>query len=450
MTGTTYADLVSGASRQLTAGINLVRFGRFDSPAHARDVLGDYLGLLEAIESHTYALITPARLVPGGTRDPAVQCAVAMVDGLRELTGPTRPHPSVLERADRPFAQAASLLRAASDMLAVHVGPWGRPLTPDTVLLTQPAARTPALVAVAAQLDAALTCETALCLKSLQAGLSSGEVRRALPGLGANRAHAHALAVQEPERHSGLARLRLVGEAPRTHDPVLHAADLMHRLRTSAWNLASRPDYSIRTLTDLATAALAVHAHAAAAHGADLTTTPATLTEETRPLAAHAAKWRDLRNDLTSYIAPGPADPVVRADTRALQTLLPRLAPLSGAAPADHRTQDMLLTGARSFDQVGQSVSTAFRALARSGHVHLNARHLTGDQLDDDSALIAAKLSAATVVAPESRWQHSLKLAAAVSTAATPHLTATETPVATAAAEAVPVLHHEPLARSLR
>lgn len=63
------------------------------------------------------------------------------------------------------------------------------------------------------------------------------------------------------------------------------------------------------TLSDLATAGLAIHAHAAAAHSADLTRTPPALTETAAPFATRAATWRDVRTDLGAYQAPGPADP---------------------------------------------------------------------------------------------------------------------------------------------
>lgn len=428
MTGVTYGDLIAGATTHLTAGITQVTHQQFDSKSHARAVLADYLGLLDAIESHTYALVTPARLVAGAphaTSDQVVNEAVAMVDGLREDPDAVRPHPSVIDRADRPWLHAARHLRAASDLVAVHTGDWGRPLSPDAPHVHDPTARSSALVGLARQLDAALAAQTMLGLKSIHAGLSTTEVTRALPDLSANHVHAHALATHEPGVPGGLDSLRLIGEPARTHDPVLHAADLVHLLRQKAWALSANPDYSVRTLADLATAGVIIHAHAAAAHGANLTTRPAELTAAAGPLAARAAAWRDVRTDLAAYLAPGLPDPDVRAAERTLRTLLPGLAPLDGTPPADTRTPDILRTAAGAFDQVAADVRQAFRTLARSGQIHTNAHRLTGDQLADDPDLIAAKLSSSTVVAPEARWADTLEL---LERASAPAFPATDRP----------------------
>lgn len=414
MTGITYADLLTTAGHNLTTGALQVRQRPFDRLEEARTALQDFHAVLDAIETHTWALIVPYRLAgisPTTRAQPVVAQAIGMVDGLRELVGAQRPHPATLYTADRPWAQAALQLRGASELLAVHLGPWGRQRSPDADTIADPAARNGALVRVAGHLDTLLATESALALRSLQVGLSRVEITRALPGLDTNRAHAFHLTRDPGEALSGaLDRLRLIGEPVRTDDPVLHAGDLIHRLRQFTWALSAHPDYSVATLSDLATAGLAIHAHAAATHSADLTHNPPELPERAAPLLVRAAVWRDLRTDLAEYQAPGPADPHIRAAVLTLRDLLPRLAPLNGTRPTDPRTADLLMAATHATEEIASTAGAVFRRLAASGHVRIQARHLTTDQLGTDPALITAHVAGTTVAAPPVRWQATTNL----------------------------------------
>ncbi|WP_149203847.1 hypothetical protein [Actinotalea subterranea] len=414
MTGITYADLLTTAGQHLVTGATHLRQRPFDNPAEARTALQDFHAVLDAIETHTWALIGPSRLAgisPATRAEPVVARAIAMVDGMRDLVGADRPHPSTLELTDRPWALAALQVRGASDLLAVHLGPWGQQRSPDAATIADPAARDGALVRVAGHLDTLLAAESALALRSLQAGLGKVEVTRALPGLDGNRAHATGLAHESGvAATSAMDRVRLVGEPLRTDDPVLHAGDLTHRLRQATWALRTQPDYSVATLSDLATTGLLLNAHAAAARGANLTQNPPTIPPDAAPLARRAAVWRDLRTDLATYQAPGPPDPHIRADVLALRDLLPHLAPLTGTPPADPRAATLLHAATGATEEIATTAGAAFDRLAASGHVRLQARHLTSDQLGTDPDLITAHVTGATITAPPTRWKATTNL----------------------------------------
>ncbi|MBX9245851.1 hypothetical protein ICW40_13665 [Actinotalea ferrariae] len=454
MTGVTYADLITTAGQHVTTGALQVRQRPFDRADDARTALQDFHAVLDAIETHTRALIGPSRLAgisPTTRLEPVVDHALAMVDGLRDLVGADRPHPTSLQMSDRAWAQAALQLRGASDLLAVHLDAWGRQRSPDAAIIGDPAARDGALIRVAGHLDTLLAAESTLGLRSLQAGLRKVEVSRTLPGLDTNRSHAAHLT-----RHPGgavsraLDGLRLVGEPVRTDDPVLHAGDLIHRLRQATWALRTHPDYSVATLSDLATAGLAIHAHTATARGANLTRNPPVRPEDTAALLSRAAAWRDLRTDLAEYQAPGPADPHIRADVLAVRDLLARIAPLDGSRQADPRTTGLLLAAIHATEEIATTAGEAFGWLAAAGHVRIQARHLTSDQLGTDPALISAHVTGTTTVAPPARWQITTHLWSAAAGHADLRYTPVEQAIAAAhqRTETAHVLTRTPLERS--
>jgi len=414
VTGITYADLLATAGHHLTTGALQVRQRPFDRPGEARTALQDFHAVLDAIETHTWTLLGPSRLAgisPATRTQPVAAQAIAMVGGLRELVGAERPHPSTLDLADRPWAQGALQVRGASDLLAVHLDARGRQRSPHAATIGDPAARDGALIRLAGHLDTLLATESTLGLRALQAGLSTVEVTRALPGLDTNRAFASHLARNPGQSGSAaLDRLRLIGEPLRTEDPVLLAGDLIHRLRQSTWALGAHPDYSVATLSDLATASLAIHVHAAATRGANLTHNPPTVPKDAAALLARAAIWRDLRTDLAEYQAPGPPDPHIRADVITLRDLLPHLAPLTGTSPTDPRTTDLLHAAVGATEEIATTAADAFRRLAASGHVRIQGRHLTTDQLGTNPTLITAHVTGTTTPAPPVRCRATTNL----------------------------------------
>lgn len=414
MTGIRYADLVDGASIRIAAGAQAVRLRPFDDRDQARAALRDFHAVVDALETHTWTLITPSRLagLPSATRsEPVVADAIAMVDGIRDVVGAERPHPSMLELADRDWAQAALRLRGASDLVSVHLDQWGEPRSPDATIVTDLLARDAALVRVARQLDTILATESTLGLRCIQAGVHRAEVSRWLPDLAANRAPARHLIQSSGEQLDGsrLDAVRLIGEPPRTADPVEHAEDLLLRIRQRAWELPCDPDYSVATLRDLATTGLMVTTHTAAAHGSDLTADPPTLGEDCEPLMRTTAHWRDLRTDLGAYRAPGPADPIIRSDVLSLRGLLAHLAPLDGTAPTDPRTAVLLRSARATVGELATAGGQAFAQLADHGHIHVQARALDLDQIGEDADLLSARIAGAQVSAPPARWRSTLE-----------------------------------------
>ncbi|MDO8122667.1 hypothetical protein Q6346_15265 [Isoptericola sp. b490] len=410
MTGIRYADLVDGASIRIAAGARAVRLRPFDDRDEARAALRDFHAVLDALETHTWTLITPSRLagLPATTRiEPVVAGAIAMVDGIRDVVGAERPHPSMLDLADRDWAQAALRVRGASDLVGVHHDQWGEPRSPDATIVTDPSARDSALVRVARQLDTILATESSLGLRCIQAGVHRAEVSRWLPDLAANRAPAQHLIQSSGEQLDGgrLDAVRLIGEPPRTADPVEHAEDLLLRIRQRAWELPGDPDYSVATLRDLATVGLMVTAHTAAAHGSNLTANPPTLGEDCEHLMRAAAHWRDLRADLGVYRAPGPADPTIRADVLSLRGLLERLAPLEGRTPTDPRAAVLLRSARATVGELAAAGSQVFTQLADHGHIHIHARDLAPEQIGEDADLLSARIAGTRVSAPPARWR---------------------------------------------
>ena len=399
MTGITYADLVRGAGARIAEQARVVRVERFDDRDQARQGLRDFHAVLDAIETHTWALIGLSRLAgisPAVRDDPVAADAISMVDGLRDLVGSDRPHPSILEAAERPWAQAALHLRGASDLLLVHLDHQGRICSPDAAVLGDRAARDAALVQVAGHLHTLLAGESTLGLRCLQVGVSKVEVTRWLPDLATNRTFTHHLATRttDPHENGGLDRLRLIREPPRTHDPVLHAADLINQLRNATWALRTHPDYSVTTLGDLATAGLAIHAHPAAAHGTDLTNPTPTLTPQGEPFALRAVTGGTYgRPDLL----PGsrPTRPA-RARRRPGPTRPARPPGTAGRNRPHRPTRDPTADRRHHRSRADRhDRRTGLERLARSGHVHIHTRHLTGNHLGEDPDLITAKLTSA-------------------------------------------------------
>ena len=401
MTGIRYADLVDGASARIAAGAQAVRLRPFDDRDQARVALRDFHAVLDALETHTWTLITPSRLagLPAATRaEPVVADAIAMVDGIRELVGPDRPHPSMLDLADRDWAQAALHLRGASDLIGVHLDRWGHPRSPDATTLTDPTARDAALVRVGRQLDTLLATETTLGLRCLQAGLHRAEVSRCAPGPGRQP---RLRPPPDPGRprpaHRGRPGRAAADRRTRAHRRPRPARRGPHPADPPARLGADRPPRLLRRHP----ARPGHHrAHAHRPHRGRPRQRPHRATRPgsrpaARPSLRAAATWRDLLTDLAAYRAPGPADPHIRADVLALRGLLERLAPLDGTEPADPRTPTLLRAARTTTGQLASTGGRVFAQLADHGHVHVHARDLSLDHIGEDPALLTARIAGA-------------------------------------------------------
>ncbi|OIQ80462.1 hypothetical protein GALL_377800 [mine drainage metagenome] len=418
----TYGDLMDLAARAIYDGSALVQHLPFNSRTDAQVVLDHYRDALEALGDHVWHLVTPARRagVLASMHPEAIErAAVSMALAIDELAGHERPLPFVLDATltSQPgltshWSRAARFVRAASDLIAVHHDPNGHPRSPDAALIEAPGPRATALATVGDLASAMLAMEDALALRAIQAGIPGTQVRRQLPGMGNVSTHARDAATGRGTsvEMGSLDDVGLLGNPIRTSDPIVELSDRLLRLRRMSWELVSHPDNSIGTLRDLATAGVAIHAHAAAFYGADVVHSPQTrvLDPATQALLDHGRTWQDLTVRLRPFITPAPCDDVVRDDLVAVGHLLQNLAPLTGpttggATRLSERATGAALNGAvQVMADIAEWNARTFTRLAHSGQLHITARALTGDDVTNDPTLAAAKLAGRLVTAPES------------------------------------------------
>jgi hypothetical protein len=425
---TTYGELLTAAADAVADANLAVGRRRFDSQLDAAQALVDYHGLLDALAGHTWVLLTPEqaagiRASQGPHR--VEVAAIAMAEAIGQVTGTGRPHPALHTEPVTSWARAARCLRAAGDLLATHHTPGHGPRSPDADILDDADVRAGALSRLGHLTITLLDAEDNLALRTLQTGLHPATVRRVLPGLThiADLARTTAgldttselAAPGEPAgpaadtatRLVRLDSLGLVTPPIRTDDPVAELADRYTRVRLHAWQLLENPDYSITTLRDLAVLGVATHAHTAALHGADLTK-PDASNRLLKPLLERARAWQELHHTLTGLISAGPGDAVVREDliaiTRILQTLAPitTTAPPGGrAAPLDRPLAEALNGAIATMTDIAGWNSLTLDRLARSGHVHVPGRALTGEQVTDHPDLATARLTGHLAPVPD-------------------------------------------------
>jgi hypothetical protein len=417
---TTYGDLLAGAVAHTRAGATQLRQDPFWSAAEAHRSLVDFHGVLDAIAGHARRLIWFARPTPANLSryrtdlDPFEFAAKSLVLGIEALVGTDRPHPSQVMAPSTPWARAALHLRGASDLLSTHFRVDGTPRTPDSEAASQSTARRAALADLGALTISVLAAEEPLALRALQAGVGRGAVATFLPGLG----HLADLATQTrsddpglPDQRLPIDTLGLTWTPIRHDDPVTELGDRMRRLRQATFTLTGSPGDALTTLRDVTTLGVAIHAHTAAFHGADLTTPAqpnALAAGGTDALVGRARAWQDLARQLADFAVLAPPDQGVRDDVTATMRLLPALAPLNSAVNAalssdpDARRVGAGLNGAIStMTQIGQHCSTTFARLTQSGLLHIDARAVPRDVMTDDPSLAEARLHRRTVRAPE-------------------------------------------------
>ena len=418
----TYGDLMDLAARAIYDGSALVQHLPFNSRTDAQVVLDHYRDALDALGDHVWHLVTPARragVLASMHPEATERAAVSMALAIDELTGHDRPLPFVLDATltSQPgltshWSRAAKFVRAASDLIAVHHGPNGHPRSPDAALIEDPGPRATALAKVGDLARAMLALEDALALRAIQAGIPGTQVRRQLPGMGHVRTYARDAATgRGPAIETrSLDDVGLLGNPIRTSDPIVELSDRLLRLRRMSWELVSHPDHSVGTLRDLATAGVAIHAHAAAFYGADVVHSPQTrvLDPATQGLLEHGRTWQDLTVRLRPFITPAPCDQTVRDDLVAVGHLLQTLAPLSGptagrASRLSERGTGAALNGAvQVMADIAEWNAQTFTRIAHSGQLHIPARALTGDDVTDEPTLATAKIAGRLVTAPES------------------------------------------------
>lgn len=416
---TTYAALVEGAAQQIRAGAEPLRTDRLWTADQALDMIGDFHAVLDAIASHTRRLLWPAQIRRVGLtayRDglpPIERAATALAAGIEELVGAPRPHPSELAPATTPWRRAAQMLRAASDLVATHFDPDGRPRTPDAAL-TDSQALDAGLADLGRLTEGILAAEEPLALRALQAGVHKKAVSRHLPGLGHLGSLARVVSTVKDQDRAARTRLEALPQTwtpIRTDDPVNELADRIQRLRQATFEMTAEPAVALATLRDVTTIGIAVHAHTAAFHGARLTASPDPNAGIHGPeaLLLRGRAWQRLHRELSRFITLAPPSADVREDLIALARLLPELAPLETrtvaarlASPAARRIAAGLNGAVASMTSIGDHGARAFRHLSSGGGLHIDARDLPRSLTSEHPELAERRLEGGIVHAPQS------------------------------------------------
>jgi hypothetical protein len=411
---TTYADLLAQTTAHVRDGAAILRADRFWTPREALDAIGDYHGLLDAIASHTRRLLWPAQLGRIGLarhRDgipPVERAAIDLATGIEALTGEARPHPSQIGGAGTPWACGALSLRAAADLVATHYTGEGRPRTPEAAHTTT-ATFDAGLADLGHLAQAVLAHEDPLALRAIQAGVPRGVVARQLPGLEQLADVARTLTTQTPEqRNAQLDALAQVPLRPRTGDPATDLTNRMVRLRQATWELAGDRSDALASLRTMAALGVAVHAHTAAFHGADLAA-PDTASADRGlgALVGHARTWQRLLHALSEFAILAPPATSIRDDAAAAARLLRELAPIEhsqGSAPftpAERQIAAVLNGAVQVMADIAVHEGTTFDRLARAGFLHTPARTLPRDLVSERPDLATARLEHRLVCAPD-------------------------------------------------
>lgn len=411
---TTYGDLLAQTTAHVRDGATTLRADRFWTPREALDAIGDYHGLLDAIASHTRRLLWPAQLGRIGLarhRDglpPVERAAIDLAAGIETLTGEARPHPSQVGGAGTPWARAALSLRAAADLVATHYTGEGRPRTPDAAH-TATATFDAGLASLGHVAQAVLAHENPLALRAIQAGVPRGVVARQLPGLEHLADVARTLTTETPEqRKVQLDALAQVPLRPRTDDPATELTDRMVRLRQATWELSGDRSDAVASLRTMAALGVAVHAHTAAFHGADLAA-PDTVSADRGPgaLVRHARTWQRLHQALSDFAILAPPAMSMRDDAAAVARLVRELAPIehrhgsAAFAPAERQIAARLNGAVQLMADIAVHEGMTFDRLARAGLLYMPARMLPRDLVSERPDLATARLEQRLVHAPD-------------------------------------------------
>ncbi|WP_199421675.1 hypothetical protein [Actinotalea solisilvae] len=410
---TTYAELLAQATAHVRNGSTTLRSDRFLSPGEALDAIGDYHGLLDALASHTRRLLWPAQLGRIGLahhRDglpPVERAAVDLAVGIETLTGEARPHPSQIGGAATAWARAALSLRAAADLVATHFTSEGEPRTPDAAQTTT--ATFDAGLADLGQLAKAVLAQAdPLALRALQAGVPRGLVTRQIPELQHLTDLARVLTTEAPQPlKAQVDALSQVPPRPRTDDPATELTDRMVRLRQATWELAEDSADAVASLRTMAGLGVAVHAHAAALHGADLSVRDVVSDRGVGALVQHARAWQRLHHALSEFAVLTPPLANIHDDAAAAARLLREFAPIerprahASFAPTERHVAAVLNGAVQVMADIAVHEGATFDRLTRAGLLYMPASVLPRDLVSEQPELAAARLEHRIVRAPD-------------------------------------------------
>jgi len=267
---TQYGDLVRIAGSHILVANVAFEQTAFADTKQVRQALAAYADLLHALAGHGRHLFgsdTRLRAIRGFVRaDPRVFAAALIVDQLSHLGVKDLGDVDAVTGAARSWREAASTMRAASDLLGTYRDPGGAPRTPAAALLDDLSIRTAGFGELASLTLPVITSVDSLGHQLEQVGFTQRDVDRLVP------ATRHLAEVaREPRRAANLdgvglplARLEVAKPTVRGRDPVLELRDRLERLRRVAWQLTQEDWVGICTLADLAVGGVLVNQRAAA------------------------------------------------------------------------------------------------------------------------------------------------------------------------------------------
>ena len=403
MTAASYGDLFDDALVFTRQGTHAVARQRFATTQDAEFAVAAYFGLMDACRQHVRALITPGRL-HGVTNSrhphPVEGAALVMARHLTTTRKYVVPHPSIHEASRHSWDTAAVHLRAAADVMASHITVNGGARSPDALIVWDDVARHASLGRLGALVSELSSAQDALALRVGQAGMPWARVARWLPpSTTLQRAALDVVATadQTGATMTDLDALTITTPPRWAARPADQLGERVARIRQAAWNLRTEPDYSMRTLLDVAQAGFMVTAQTAAFHGTDLHDKAAVLAD---PNARRAGAWLALVHDLRRYCGTGPGDGCIHDDVTAVHDLLDTLVPrgrvtgdrAASADPNERHLAGILHGAAAGLGQVAEWNAATFARLARSGQVFVPLTDLTRDYLSEHPEQAAARL----------------------------------------------------------
>ena len=153
---------------------------------------------------------------------------------------------------------------------------------------------------------------------------------------------------------------------------------------------------------------IAIHAYAAAFHGADLSAPdPVAADRGVGALVRHARAWQRLHHALSDFAILAPPMTSIRDDATAAVRLLQELAPMQHPptpapfAPTERHVAAVLNGAVQVIADIAVQEGTTFDRLARTGLLFMPARSLPRDLVSERPDLATAHLERRIVHAPE-------------------------------------------------
>jgi len=391
---TQYGDLMRIAGSHILAANVTLDQTAFGDAEQGRQALAAYADLLHALAGHGRQLFgsdTRLRAIRGTNRsDPREVAAALMVDQLSHLGVKDLGDGGAVVGAARSWREAASAMRAASDLLGTYRDPSGVPQTPTAALLYDLSIRTAGFGELASLTLPVNAAAGSLGQQLEQVGFTKREVEHLVPETRhlAEAARGARRVVNLGGVGLRLARLVVAKPSVRRQDPALELRDRLERLHRLAWQLTQEDWVGICTLADLAVAGVLVNQRAAA-----LSVSPAGLTDlSARRVRAGfeqgAEAWHEVHGHLRELRTATPALPALRTDVVVVRDLLDKF----GRGSEDPSLRQVISEGATRFGEIANWSLEVLEQQVATRRVMVPGHFLSGNQVSDEPMLVRAKL----------------------------------------------------------